>query len=143
MILVITRLITRFKYQGDVMSVTTEQIRNDAEVAASLHRLIWGWVAENPGKEKYDWPAWRSNGGDVGNVQNHCFCCEHDLGQGGGLCEFCPVVWPSGHGECEGGDGDGLFSQFLSAFVVKKDFDLACKIAAQIRDLPVRELPDA
>lgn len=50
------------------------------------HKKLWGWLAENPTKEKEDWPQWEPNGGNIPNIFFLCFACS--IGYG----DICPLT---------------------------------------------------
>ena len=41
---------------------------------------LWSWLAENPFREKVDWPGWEENGGKL-QAKSYCFACEFSLQQ--------------------------------------------------------------
>ena len=105
--------------------------------AIKRHRELWGWLAENPMKDKLDWPGWERY--DV--ALNDCFLCEYALksqkndSNGLSRCDYCPVEFdaigdsPKGTvGYCLG----GLFSRWDMA----TDPEERSRIALLIRDLP-------
>lgn len=63
------------------------------EEAIKNHRKMWGWLAENPMKDKLDWPGWKRY--DV--ALNDCFLCEYAFESkkndfnGLSICDYCPV----------------------------------------------------
>ena len=97
--------------------------------AIKRHRELWGWLAENPMKDKLDWPGWERYDAAL----NDCFLCEYTSDKFS-KCEHCPVVfeenkYPKGtFGYCLG----GLFSQWDQAIEPKE----RSHIASLIRDLP-------
>jgi hypothetical protein len=98
--------------------------------AIKRHRELWGWLAENPMKDKLDWPGWERYDAAL----NDCFLCEYTSDKFS-KCEHCPVVfeeikdYPKGTiGYCLG----GLFSQWDQAIEPKE----RSHIASLIRDLP-------
>ena len=98
--------------------------------AIEYHRELWGWLSENPKKEKWDWPGW--NGLEYLNpgYHEHCFACIMSKD-----CDECLLVWP-GTGCCND-DRNGLFMRWEQAKGKKRS-----ALAIQIRDLPVREEPE-
>lgn len=68
-------------------------------------QALWLWLANNPDKDKYDWPRWTINGGQV--LGHGCPCCSYmiahasDSNKSG--CTICPLIsiWPDG---CMRGD---------------------------------------
>ncbi len=66
----------------------------DLETVKALHYELWDWLERNPEKTKEDWPRWESNGGDVPDVDAHCFYCHYDKAhKSRGVCEACPSDW--------------------------------------------------
>jgi len=108
--------------------------------AVRLHRELWDWLSKNPNAQKFSWPGWSGNGGDVEKVLSHCFCCEYadNLSRINNkyTCENCPLSWPDGRCQeiNEYENTVGLFEDWQNA---KRDKRIL--IAEQIRDLPVRE----
>jgi hypothetical protein len=100
------------------------------------HYLLWDWLSKNPCKEKFEWPGWKSNGGEYEDIENYCFaCCANNLSD----CHpSCPLIWPEfsrGKDSC----GDLCFDWSYSGRYGDNDIDKRTKLAQQIRDLPVRE----
>ena len=73
------------------------------EECEKLHKELWTWLAENPGKTKWDWPKWSSVGLFDGlweveyageKIIHGCFACQ---ATSGGLgyknCDLCPIDW--------------------------------------------------
>lgn len=56
------------------------------------HREIWNWLADNPSKEKKDWPGWEEYVGSKIEI-NYCFLCDYVNFAKGGMCSFCPLDW--------------------------------------------------
>lgn len=61
-----------------------------------LHRLMWGWLVANPGKEKMDWRPWRRlDPGFAYHVRVFhsycfaCFACGHTASRP--MCEHCAL----------------------------------------------------
>ena len=113
------------------------------------HKKLWNWLADNPDKNKKDWPEWTFNGGDVCEVSDGCFACdyreayeelayacEEGLYSGGkSSCNSCPLKWPkdaSGQLRCRHG---GLWTLWLSA----DNSVTRSKYALQIANLPVKD----
>jgi len=116
------------------------------EESVKLHRELWGWLADNPEMSKGDWSGWEDllerHPGLIRKeslLASECFACYVARGN----CDNCILEWP-GIGCCSGGrygDGKGLFSlwentKFLEAH--KEFLEARRELAAQIRDLPVR-----
>lgn len=105
--------------------------------AIKRHRELWGWLAENPMKDKLDWPGWERYDAAL----NGCFLCEYALKSKKNdsnrlnICDYCPVEfketndYPRGTiGYCLG----GLFIRWVWTTEPKK----RSRIASLIRDLP-------
>jgi len=107
------------------------------EEAINRHRELWGWLAENPMKEKTDWPGW----GEYEDIYGSCFLCEYAFesqkndSNGLSKCEHCPVEFKETNGYPKGTVGyclGGLFSRWDRAIEPKE----RSRIASLIRDLP-------
>ncbi len=114
------------------------------------HQHLWNWLAENPGKTKYDYFRIHkvSIGGKKQWVLNNCFACEacdNDCGK-------CPIVlWrsdaksnPDSINPCaweieDGDEKDGLFGTWIDA-MYSGNYNEACDIAKQIADLEWEEV---
>ena len=105
--------------------------------AIKRHRELWGWLAENPMKDKLDWPGWERYDAPL----NGCFLCEYALKSKKNdsnrlnICDYCPVEfketndYPRGtFGYCLG----GLFIRWLWTTNPKE----RSRLASLIRDLP-------
>ncbi len=105
--------------------------------AIKRHRELWTWLAENPTKEKQDWPGWVRYDAAL----NDCFLCEYALKSRKNdsnrlnICDYCPVEfketndYPKGTiGYCLG----GLFIRWLWTTNPKE----RSRLASLIRDLP-------
>ena len=59
------------------------------------HRIMWNWLADNPDKNKEDWPGWEMNYDDLfsGGEQNFCFLCGYVSNTPEGECFNCPLDW--------------------------------------------------
>ena len=62
---------------------------------------LWRWLEQNPNAEKFDWPGWEKNGGDIPNMQSNCSCCEYttqQIGRTPNCIPVCPLksIWPAG-----------------------------------------------
>lgn len=90
------------------------------------HQKLWNWLADNPGKEKHDWPGWQ-------NIKEkffgYCFACDYDDKAyeitNRDTCDCCPLLWE--------GKGcslpNSLYSQWLLAYGAERCRELALKIA--------------
>lgn len=80
--------------------ITCKDIHENKDLAISLHREMWNWLADNPSKDKKDWPRWRKNGGDIEHCFASCFMCEYASAHSANTkiainCHICPLAWPS------------------------------------------------
>lgn len=107
------------------------------EEAIKRHRELWGWLAENPMKEKRAWPGWERYDAAL----NDCFLCEYVLksqkndSNGLSSCDYCPVEFDAIEGYSKGTIGyclGGLFRRWIQTSESKE----RSRIAASIRDLP-------
>lgn len=93
-----------------------------------LHRELWQWLADNPDKEKSDWPRWKINGGDY-DVYGDCFACEFfkDV-----LCHDCDLyiksIIISGEPVCQ---NNGFYGQWKLESIQEQ----RSALALQIKDL--------
>ncbi len=88
------------------------------------HRRLWKWLAENPGKDKEDWPRWAIYGGAI---TNNCFLCELALDKDSvQICPNCIGDW--GYYKSCSTNSDGLFSRWEKVSNHKKRTELALKI---------------
>lgn len=105
----------------------------------TAHVALWDWLSENPDKQEKEWPEWAWNGGEYYDAptpfNNKCFCCMY-VDYLNESCNACPLVWPHDRKCGESNDyGIGLFDEWHS----EADPQRRSELAAQIRDLPVRE----
>ena len=95
------------------------------------HRELWDWLSKNPNSFKTDWPGW--NNGEFEEVENqqYCFACAMSPD-----CDRCIIKWP-GKDCCDikPGDEKGLYNVWENS----KNKKERAKLAARIRDLPVKE----
>ena len=105
------------------------------EEAIQRHRELWGWLAETGEEGKFAWPEWEK----YGIAKNRCFLCEFtqpdDVEDRKNACENCPCVWPNtdtNYFPCE----ISLYTAWQNAETTEERKALA----AQIRDLPAREV---
>ncbi len=96
---------------------------------------LWQWLAENPSKDKGDWPKWKSNGGGVVDMGAHCPCCEFPPEDefDSPICSKCPLVgfWDAPRGGsqlCLGNDAQ--FYKWLVAGDNAETIKYAKRIAA-------------
>lgn len=105
----------------------------------AAHVALWDWLANHPGKDKYDWPGWESGGNiwsgifDGCIILNHCFMCEWYRTHGG--CDACALTKKYGEPCFSDIDpnSEGMFKKWDKAMQAE-DFEEACRIAALIRD---------
>lgn len=74
---------------------------------------LWGWLEDNPKKEKEEWPEWEFNGGNIAVMLDDCACCEYAQFE----CNRCPLIklWRE---KSSGGDpcmGEGYFNTWGDA----------------------------
>lgn len=63
--------------------------------ALELTRDLWQWLAENPKREKLEWPGWHEHG----YMNANCPCCQYTIDNdpdGKVNCSMCPLItlWP-------------------------------------------------
>ena len=106
----------------------------------TAHKALWNWLSKHPVREKLEWPGWKRNGGNVKDSSSNCLACDfagevEDDEDVLDVCDCCPLDFP--YKRCvRGKSGEtGLFRQWGKSNISWRRSDLA----AQIRDLPVRE----
>jgi len=110
-------------------------IRN---TAIRLHKKLWGWLADNPTLDKFDWPEWSYNGGRIKAIDFDCFACEECKNEEGFLdCEYCMIDWNNGKTDgayrCE--DEDSIYDLWIQADNSKD----RSKYAKIIQNLPIKD----
>jgi hypothetical protein len=104
----------------------------------SKHVELWQFLADHPDKEKWQWSGWK----DIPKQVNDCFACDYaKIATSSGLigsCADCPLIWDTKHCDDSIKDKDGADGLFY-LWDVCEDLKERSKLAAQIRDLPVRE----
>ena len=61
---------------------------------AELDKEKWLWLSEHPENNKYDWPRWVNNWGNIPTVKSACFACEATRRETGKVnCSKCPFEW--------------------------------------------------
>ena len=104
------------------------------------HKEMWGWLADNPTKEKDEWPGWKQNGGEYHIVAEYCFACEYDYVVSDcasvGNCRHCPLKGMSDETSYDCLDGD--YEEWRYADSVK-DLAERKRLAEKIRDWPVKD----
>ena len=104
----------------------------------TAHKALWNWLAENPDKNKEDWPEWEENGGERPRILCGCFACESVARKGCDSGSRCPLEWPihnnMGFTSCIYG---GLFEQWGDA-IISSPAQLRSDLARQIANLPVK-----
>ena len=91
------------------------------------HQELWYWLADNPEKDKVDWPGWK----EYGYAENYCFACQWVTDQD---VECCPLAWPSAAGTCT--CDESLFIEWL---IEKEDFAHRALLADLIANVPLRK----
>ena len=115
-----------------------EELRFDHEA----HVRLWNWLAENPERDKYDWPWWQK----YGDVNSQCFACEavakiqnwaeaHDVFIEKQSCDLCPLTWGE-YPHCQTQRGEGIFDRWRQVAYLPRS---RASFARQIRDLPVND----
>ena len=81
------------------------------EECEKLHKELWTWIAENPGKTKLKWPKWSSvvlfdglwefeYAGE--KIIHGCFACQATSDNSKPRnCDFCPIDWGIDNTFCE------------------------------------------
>ena len=95
------------------------------------HKKLWNWLAENPDKNKDEWPEWEKNGGTVKRAVSLCFACDY-VEDSMLTCYECPLDWPFQKDTMKT-CSHSLFGLWLP---YNKD---SAEIALQIANLPVKE----
>ena len=107
----------------------------------TAHKALWNWLSKNPDKEKIEWPGWEWNGGKYDDsIRNGCFACMYTFNpyEGNINCHKCPVIWPDNI-RCNYCNEEGYVGLYIKYMEENLDFPRRSELAAQIRDLPVRE----
>lgn len=89
------------------------------------HRKMWRWLAENPQKQKDEWPGWIWNGGGYAEEAAHCFLCHYP-------CRECPLIWLDLRTLC--------ITSFHRRWTMCESSEERSRLAKQIAELPVRPL---
>jgi hypothetical protein len=98
------------------------------------HRKLWLWLADNPKMEKWDWPEWEKNGGNILFQLFYCFACEFDDSR---LTCNCPLIWPDNCDEYELMDCLG-YGGLYEKWDASEDNQERSQLALQIANLPVK-----
>ena len=110
------------------------------------HVRLWLWLAENPTKNKMEWPGWKEDHfgehSTSTHMFNHCFACAHAHVI---LCSSrckrdCPLDWRSAsrfHSCYERGLYDRWIKLFLQA-PTPKNLRLRSELARKIAFVPVK-----
>lgn len=104
-------------------------MRLTKKLVKELHTELWLWLAENPKRDKLDWPQWKFNGGDIASIRGSCFPCEYTTQGRNRVCcclDFSGVITDG----CLG----GLFDQWEKAKGKQRS-----AIAKQIAELSIRK----
>lgn len=92
---------------------------------ASMDQIFLPYVINKGGKTLYD------------TVREHGYLLERG-NDGDDNCDCCPLVWPDDVKCDDMKDGTAAFSLY-EEWVIEPDLQFKSKLAAQIRDLPVRD----
>lgn len=128
------------------MNLTKEQ-------AVVEHRRMWNWIAQQyrmGEQHNVEEMKRRYISGELGKspdlIYSHCFCCEYSIQaikDSDGLCDNCPIKWPSDVEEyfCIDAhvpdDGEGLYMEACSISVqLACDVERLISLAEQIANLP-------
>ena len=102
------------------------------------HKELWNWLAENPGKDKHEWPGWKAyhNGRFV---ESCCYACVYDTVKGAeegclDCCKYCPLEWP---GNLACGEKHSLYEEWGNANA-ENYYETASNLARKIANLPVK-----
>ena len=100
------------------------------------HKKLWNWLAENPDKEKSDWPEWKENGWEIKRAVSLCFACDY-VKHNCLLCYECPLIWPENKNSTRNcyDANSGLFNKYFYS----RDLKERSKYAFQIANLPVKD----
>ena len=103
--------------------------------AIENHRKMWRWLAEHPGKRKFEYLEMYDPKADL---SNDCYLCEYAEGKSlhetGNICDkcyYCPLDW--GGAACP--KIDSLFDRWME----ERHFGGGTEIARQIAELPERK----
>jgi len=77
--------------------------------ALEICRDMWDWLADNPEREKEDWPGWE----EVGRMLDNCPCCEYTCQQVGDFCDHCPLYYYWPENDC--GSDNSPFRRWLGS----------------------------
>jgi len=112
------------------------------------HRELWNWLAENPEKQKTDWPGFKNF---HYGITSHCFACQY-VANNSMVCydsKNCLFVWRNPLGCMQDGAEFAIWDDYndeLLFNIVNKgseEFRIVCemktKLARKIRDLPLRK----
>lgn len=101
----------------------------DKQTAIINHRHMWGWLSENPEKDKRDYMGLFHPGE---TIQGSCFLCQYAKEHHPWSCKKdCLLIWPGENCQSE----ESPFNQWEHAAFTPRRAELA----RQIRDLPERE----
>lgn len=97
------------------------------EEAVKLHRELWGWLAENPMRQKTDYPGFRDE-----RIMKYCYLCEYTSF----TCEKCPVEWDKTHEPPAISSDIPCMASYFDDFLRATTPEERSRLAALIRDLP-------
>ena len=110
--------------------------------ATRLHRVLWGWLAEDGFRHKDQWPGWIENGGEHIKAVRGCFLCEvGHFNRGDKTTETCdcPLLWP-GNNNVKAPCERSIYGEWvdLGNFKTGLEAERRSLLATRIRDLPER-----
>lgn len=91
---------------------------------ATGHSELWEWAANNPEKEKSEFPGW---GTRYERQPHDCFAC----GYAEGDCNFCPLGGRDNRGKCLLG--------LVRAWKREKNPERRRELALAIKNIPVND----
>ena len=105
-----------------------------------LHKDLWNWLAENPSKQKYDWPKWPIY---TNQARSNCFACReaqirHDeISLTEAYCLSCPITWGNSMNSCT--DPGSPYSAWCDEDADNGDLTSRAEYAKQVANLPWKE----
>lgn len=105
-------------------------MRLTKKLMKELHEELWLWLAEDPKREKWNWPRWKMKGGDIPGSWAYCFPCAYADQTGRDCCPLDIPGWNPDTGGCLG----GLYGRWILAKGKART-----ALAKQIAELPIRK----
>ena len=107
-------------------------MRLTEKLMKELHEELWGWLAEDPKREKWDWPRWEMKGGDIPGKWAYCFPCAYAEQTERDCCPLDIPGWnPNSY---DGFCLDGLYDKWRHTKGKARS-----ALAKQIAELPIRK----